>query len=95
MKVEADQQSVPNPNIEHIIKSGFSMSDIKGLHRNYSEDGVEADEMQIKSENHLTPKMSKKNPSRPPRKGSLTRNVSQYDMDHHGKEIAISIYICT
>lgn len=73
---------MPNPNIEHMIKSGFSMSDIKGLHRNYSEDAVEADEM-LKPERQISPKMSKKNPNRPPRKGSLTRNASQYDMDHH------------
>jgi len=41
------------------------MSDIKGLNRNYGEDAVEADEvMQRRSPN----------PSRPPRKGSITRN---------------------
>lgn len=58
------------------------MSDIKGLHRNYSEDAVEADEM-LKPDRQISPKLSKKNPHRPPRKGSLTRNASQYDMDHH------------
>lgn len=52
------------------------MSDIKGLHRNYSEDGVEADEI-MKPD---SPKMKSKTPGRPPRKGSLSRNVSSYDM---------------
>lgn len=63
-----------------MIKSGFSMSDIKGLHRNYSEDAAEADEL-LKPE-QLTPKKGRQ-PSRPPRKGSLTRNTSQYDMENH------------
>lgn len=54
------------------------MSDIKGLHRNYSEDAAEADEM-MKAEIQGSPK---RNPSRPPRKGSLPRNASQYDMEH-------------
>lgn len=57
------------------------MSDIKGLHRNYSEDAAEADEI-MKSE---TPKLKSKQPSRPPRKGSLSRNtMSQYDMESNG-----------
>lgn len=57
------------------------MSDIKGLHRNYSEDVAEADE--IMKQDQLTPKMKGRQPSRPPRKGSLTRNTLQYDMENH------------
>lgn len=70
------------------------MSDIKGLHRNYSDDAAEADEM-MKPEHQLTPKMKSKNPPRPPRKGSLPRNASQYDMDHQGiiKFQIITIYL--
>lgn len=64
--VEA-QQTTP-AHIDHIMRSGFTMSDIKGLNRNF-EDGTEADEM-------LQPSS---NPSRPPRKGSLTRTGSQYE----------------
>lgn len=63
---EVEAQNTP-AHIDHIMKSGFTMNDIKGLHRNYSEDAVESDEM-------LRP-----NPSRPPRKGSLTRNGAGYD----------------
>lgn len=80
---------MPNPNIEHMIKSGFSMSDIKGLHRNYSEDAVEADEL-LKPE-HASPKASKRNPNRPPRKGSLTRNASQYDMEHQQSKFFFNV----
>uniref|UniRef100_A0A182TIU4 Ryanodine receptor 3, brain n=1 Tax=Anopheles melas TaxID=34690 RepID=A0A182TIU4_9DIPT len=32
-------------HFDHIMRSGFTMNDIKGLHRNYSEDAAEADEM--------------------------------------------------
>lgn len=54
-------------HIDHIMKSGFTMNDIKGLHRNYSEDAVESDEMM--------------RPSRPPRKTSLSRpNGTNLDM---------------
>ncbi|KAL0274262.1 UNVERIFIED_CONTAM: hypothetical protein PYX00_006731 [Menopon gallinae] len=66
----ADQeQTAPAAHIEQIMKSGFSMSDIKGLQRGYSEDAVEADEMLLK------PEIGQKSrrPSRPPRKGSLSR----------------------
>lgn len=55
---EVAEQTTP-AHIDHIMKSGFTMNDIKGLHRNYSEDAVEADEIM--------------RPSRPPRKGSLSR----------------------
>ncbi|XP_076069948.1 ryanodine receptor isoform X2 [Oratosquilla oratoria] len=50
--------SRPPPSIEtSMIESGFSMSDIKDLHRGYHEDGVEADEVIRKSS--LKPKMDK------------------------------------
>lgn len=75
LKIEADSQSTP-AHIEQIMKSGFSMSDIKGLHRNYSEDAVEADEV-IKS--HGKGHNTKSLPARPPRKGSLSRALPHYD----------------
>lgn len=68
LMAEADAQATPS-HIDHIMKSGFTMNDIKGLHRNYAEDGVEADEQMLRPSN----------PSRPPRKGSLTRSGSTYD----------------
>lgn len=66
LMAEADAQATPS-HIDHIMKSGFTMNDIKGLHRNYTEDAVEADEQMLRL-----------NPSRPPRKGSLTRSGSTY-----------------
>lgn len=65
---EVESQSTP-AHIDHIMKSGFTMNDIKGLHRTYNEDGAEADEQ-----------MMRLNPSRPPRKGSLSRGSPSYDM---------------
>lgn len=56
-------------HIDHIMKSGFTMSDLKGIHRTYNEDGAEADEQML----HV-------NPSRPPRKGSLSRGSPTFDM---------------
>jgi ryanodine receptor 2 len=55
----AEVEHTTPAHIDHIMKSGFTMNDIKGLHRNYSEDAAEADEIM--------------RPSRPPRKGSLSR----------------------
>ncbi|XP_017777975.1 PREDICTED: ryanodine receptor [Nicrophorus vespilloides] len=73
LRIEAENQQTP-AHIEQIMKSGFSMSDIKGLHRNYSEDAVEADEM-------IKPPVKTKNlPSRPPRKLSLSRSP-QYETE--------------
>ncbi|KAJ8959408.1 hypothetical protein NQ318_022098 [Aromia moschata] len=76
LKIEADQQQGPPAHIENIMKSGFSMSDIKGLHRNYSEDAVESDEVMRQQQ---TTKSVRHMPSRPPRKGSLSRNVNGFD----------------
>ncbi|KAI4471407.1 ran binding protein 9-related [Holotrichia oblita] len=72
LRAEVDNQTTP-AHIEQIMKSGFSMSDIKGLHRNYSEDAVEADEMMKKQ--------AKVNPPRPPRKGSLSRTLPQFELE--------------
>lgn len=54
------QQTAP-AHIDHIMKSGFTMSDLKGM-RNFGDDAAEADEI------------LRSNPQRPPRKGSLTQN---------------------
>lgn len=65
---EVEAQQTP-AHIDHIMKSGFTMSDIKGMSRSYGEDAAEADE-QI-----MRPSM----PTRPQRKGSLSR--TGYEMD--------------
>lgn len=62
------EQSTPS-HFDHIMKSGFTMNDIKGLNRNYAEDAAEADEHMMRSSG----------PSRPPRKGSLSRPGPAYD----------------
>lgn len=68
--VEAQAQSLAqSSHMDHIMKSGFTMNDLKGLHRNFNEDGVEADEQ-----------MHRINPSRSPRQGSLGRGSPTYDM---------------
>lgn len=44
--MEAEHQAQPGgAHLDHIMKSGFTMNDLKGLQRNYSEDGVESDEV--------------------------------------------------
>lgn len=44
--MEAEHQAQPSgAHMDHIMKSGFTMNDLKGLQRNYSEDGVESDEV--------------------------------------------------
>uniref|UniRef100_A0A6P7G955 Ryanodine receptor-like n=1 Tax=Diabrotica virgifera virgifera TaxID=50390 RepID=A0A6P7G955_DIAVI len=77
LKVEVDQQQGPPAHIENIMKSGFSMSDIKGLQRSYMEDAVESDE--IMKQPTTTTGKSVRLPARPPRKGSLSRNINGYD----------------
>ena len=69
---EVEQQQTP-AHIDHIMKSGFTMSDIKGLHRTYNEDGVEADEQ-----------MMRLSPSRPQRKNSMTRPQFDMSVDMNG-----------
>lgn len=56
-RILAEVEHTTPAHINHIMQSGFTMNDIKGLHRNYSEDAVEADEVL--------------RPSRPSRKGIL------------------------
>lgn len=70
VEVERQQQEQQTQgHIDHIMKSGFTMNDIKGLHR-YGEEGAEADEGMM----HL-------NPQRPARKGSVGRgSPTQFDM---------------
>ncbi|KAL6426510.1 hypothetical protein ACFW04_009145 [Cataglyphis niger] len=86
-QVEQGQQAAPSAHLEQIMKSGFSMSDIKGLQRNYSEDAAEADEML--KESPLP--MQRGKPSRPPRKGSLYGSrtldnmVSEAEMNGYGE----------
>lgn len=59
----AIQQQQAAANVDHMLKGGFTISDIKGLHQNF-EDTVEADEQLAR--NH----------ARPPRRNSLTRNIT-------------------
>lgn len=62
MSEMSEAQSAAPAHIDHIMKSGFTMNDLKGLNRNFTEDPAEADEMM------------RSNPQRPPRRGSLTQN---------------------
>lgn len=66
LAAEVEAQQAQPTHIDHIMKSGFTMNDIKGLQR-YGEEAVEADELQM-------------NPMRPTRKGSVTRTSPSYDM---------------
>lgn len=67
MEMERQQQEqAQQGHMDHIMKSGFTMNDIKGLHR-FGEDGAEADEGMM-------------GPSRTTRKGSLGRGSPTYDM---------------
>lgn len=66
------EQTTP-AHLEQIMKSGFSLSDIKGLQRGYSEDAAENDEVGRPDNSPTTQSKLKRLPSRPPRKGSLSR----------------------
>ncbi|XP_037033206.1 ryanodine receptor isoform X4 [Bradysia coprophila] len=57
-----ESQAEAPAHIDHIMKSGFTMNDLKGLNRNFGDDAAEADDM------------LRSNPQRPPRKLSLTQN---------------------
>ncbi|XP_067629181.1 ryanodine receptor isoform X7 [Eurosta solidaginis] len=59
----AIQQQQAAANVDHMLKGGFTMSDIKGLNQNF-EDTVEADEQMMQGS------------AKPPRKNSLTRNIT-------------------
>lgn len=65
------EHSTPSAHIEQIMKSGFTMNDIKGLHRNF-EDAAEADEMLSPTRGIQKPS-SRASPVRPSRRSSLSR----------------------
>lgn len=67
-RILAEAEHTTPAHIDHIMRSGFTMNDIKGLSRNYNEDAVESDEV-------LRPNQG---PNRPPRKGSITRTNGNY-----------------
>ncbi|XP_063236802.1 ryanodine receptor isoform X2 [Bacillus rossius redtenbacheri] len=73
-----DAEHTTPAHIEQIMRSGFTMNDLKGLQRGYSEDAAEADEMMMRTspESPQSPSKLKHKPSRPPRKGSLSRNAT-------------------
>lgn len=48
-------------NYDHLLREGFTMNEIKGLHRNYNEDGIESDEVM--------------RPQRPGRRPSINNNM--------------------
>lgn len=84
----AEAEQTTPAHIEQIMKSGFSMSDIKTLQRDYSEDAVEADEVMMSR-----PAAGKKQPPRPPRKGSLSRyddNIMNGQLSPGGKNRSAS-----
>lgn len=58
-------QAQPSAHMDSMLKGGFTMSDIKGLQGRTFGDTAEADEHMLRN-----------GPSRPPRKGSLTRNIT-------------------
>lgn len=62
-----EAENVMTSNMDHIMKSGFTMNDIKNLHRNFDE--AEADEHMGRNGG----------PNRPPRKGSLSRPGPAFD----------------
>lgn len=67
-EAEAHMQGQQSNHMDHIMKSGFTMNDLKGLQRNFNEDGAEADEMLRLS------------PQRPIRKNSMSRGSPGFDM---------------
>ncbi|XP_055857542.1 ryanodine receptor isoform X9 [Episyrphus balteatus] len=69
LMIDSQEAMQPQPSqaahVDHMLKSGFTMNDIKGLNRNYNDNTEAEDNMN--------------GPSRPPRKGSLTRNITFED----------------
>ncbi|KAL3284793.1 hypothetical protein HHI36_018934 [Cryptolaemus montrouzieri] len=89
LRTEAEQQITP-AHIEQIMKSGFSISDLKGLHRNY-EDAVESDEVMKSGNTNKSTRL----PARPPRRTSLTRMngpESGLDSRRAGSELDLQRY---
>lgn len=74
LMAEAEAQQQTPAHIDHIIKSGFTMGDIKGMSRTYGEDAAEADEQMMR------PTQSGGSPSRPMRKGSMALRTG-YEAD--------------
>lgn len=87
-RILAEAEHTTPAHIDHIMRSGFTMNDIKGLNRNF-EDAVESDDFM--------------RPSRPARKGSISqqngnftsptleingmqRSTSDLDMNNYNEE---------
>lgn len=75
-EVEAQATQATPVHMDHIMKGGFTMSDLKGLNRNFNEEAVEADEQMLRL-----------NPSRPSRKGSLSRGSPTFDAFDMGSKM--------
>lgn len=73
------QETSGPSHMDHIMQSGFSMSDIKGLHR-FGEEAAEADEMGMMG------------PSRPARKPSVGRGSPAYDMMRSSSALDIDTF---
>lgn len=70
-RLMADVEAQQTPaHMDHIMKSGFTMSDIKGMSRSYGEDAAEADEQMLR-------------PSGSPVRGQLQQ--AGYDVDEQGQ----------
>lgn len=73
-RLMADVEAQQTPaHIDHIMKSGFTMSDIKGMSRSYGEDAAEAVEQMMRPTG---------SPVRPQRKCSMAHGG--YDADEQG-----------
>lgn len=69
LAAEVEAQQAQPTHIDHIMKSGFTMNDIKGLHRFGEETGDIDDQMALQM-----------SPSRPGRKTSVGRGSPTFDM---------------
>lgn len=63
-RILAEAEHTTPAHLDHIMRSGFTMNDIKGLNRNYPEDAVESDDFM--------------RPARPTRKGSVSQQNGNY-----------------
>ncbi|XP_014216363.1 ryanodine receptor-like [Copidosoma floridanum] len=83
---QAEQHAQPSAHIEQIMRSGFSMSDIKGMtdsQRNYADDGGDMEEIICES-----PLPRGRPPLRPPRRGSISgsrnfENTNEEDINDY------------
>lgn len=78
LMVEAEQQQAQPTHIDHIMKSGFTMNDLKGLQR-FAEDGGEAEEQMLV-------------PSRPGRRSSMGRTSPAFEMTRSASALEIDPY---